>query len=642
MRTLLSFLFASALASAAIPAGAVWMIRSDATAGNVNGAFFNPQNGNFATDGTVDTNTGNTASPVFQTPSYNFASGDVGAWLWVKAGSNTFQVFCEIASVASNKATLTAGAGTCVSYDAANRIWSVATSVGIASTNTPTGITWGINYAWRTAAENSTTNDLATADGDATNCAVTSAGSPFGINHRGNGLKIATSTGWTPDWYEIQNTSGTTATLDKPCGSDGAQTGGNFRRGGAASLASTLDDDLFEKAIAGNDFVVKNGTITFGETVSIGAAGNNQNPVRLIGFNTIVGDAPQAASNQPLLSPTTTTFTFGNYWQAHHVQWTGTAAPVVNVGLNWLGYFVKVANTSSTADRVALSLTAAGATCKRCELISYFGRAGQVNSSGNSVEDSWLHGSKVCLIVTASNAINISGNLISDCTTGISVTAAVTVPLFIHYNTFYGQGQTGTAIDFATGNTTARVKSSIFTRWAIGINHADTTQTSGIDESNLFYSNATNTVGWPISASSYTTIDPSFANVTELTSSGASTTSTAVVQAAGGDGNIFQGAVTDNVDFLTVTSCTGCVGAVPGGKFLITSHTNTTVTVTPAITASSASSITWAIVRGHNFAIGAAAKAKGVPGAFPGGFTTGYMDPGAAQRQEAGGGTRIY
>ena len=46
-----------------------------------------------------------------------------------------------------------------------------------------------------------------------------------------------------------------------------------------------------------------------------------------------------------------------------------------------------------------------------------------------------------------------------------------------------------------------------------------------------------------------------------------------------------------------------------------------------------------------NFAIGANLKAKGFPGAFPGGLTTGYLDIGAAQRQEpaggSGGGLRI-
>ena len=44
-----------------------------------------------------------------------------------------------------------------------------------------------------------------------------------------------------------------------------------------------------------------------------------------------------------------------------------------------------------------------------------------------------------------------------------------------------------------------------------------------------------------------------------------------------------------------------------------------------------------------NFAIGTALKATGFPGAFPGGLSTGYLDPGAVQRQEGGssGGARI-
>ena len=46
----------------------------------------------------------------------------------------------------------------------------------------------------------------------------------------------------------------------------------------------------------------------------------------------------------------------------------------------------------------------------------------------------------------------------------------------------------------------------------------------------------------------------------------------------------------------------------------------------------------WYIIQGRNFAIGTNLKAEAYPGLFPGGLTTGYMDIGAVQRQEAGGG----
>jgi hypothetical protein len=50
------------------------------------------------------------------------------------------------------------------------------------------------------------------------------------------------------------------------------------------------------------------------------------------------------------------------------------------------------------------------------------------------------------------------------------------------------------------------------------------------------------------------------------------------------------------------------------------------------------SAISYQLTTGHNFAIGTNLKAKGFPGAFPAGLTTGYLDIGAAQRQEAGAG----
>lgn len=618
---------------AAIPGGAVWNIRSGATAANANGAFFNPGNTNFSTDGTVDTNTGNTASPVFSSLSYNFVAGDVGAWLYVKSGSDTYPGWYQIASVASNKATLTASTGAGVWHNSSTRIYTISTSAGIASTGTPSSITWGIDYSQSTSALCSPSDMVI--DGT-TNTDITSATCVFGVRHIGNGLRVASGTGFTAGWYEIASIpSGATARLDRAVGTV-SSTGGTGKVGGSASLASgsaPTDDTFFENAVAGNDFFVEAGTYAIGGTVSISAAGNNQNPVRIIGYNAIRGDNP-TGSTRPLFNTSTATFTFGQYWQLRHIQVTGTAAPVIALSLNWLGYHVKITNTSSTADRVALSLTAAGASCKRCEVISYWGRAIQVNST-NSVEDSYIHGSKVGILATSSNVTNISGNIISDCTTGISVTAAYTSPIYIFGNTFYGQNQNGTAIDFATGNTTPRIKNNIFTQWATGINHADTTQTSGIGEANLFYANTTNVAGWIVDSSSYTTTDPAFAGANSTLNSTGATSATTVLTAAGGDGTIFNGTITDGVDFLTIISCSGCTT----GKYAISSHTDTTLTVSPSI--GTASSIVWVVVRATDFTPGSAVVGKGAPGVLPGSVGTSYSSPGAIVRPGSSG-TRIF
>src|SRR5690349_2615049 len=104
---------------------------SDGTTGN--GGGFDRGVSGFATDGTVDTNTGNTTAPVFSSASYNFVAGDVGAWLYVKSGTSTIPGLYKIASVASNKATLTATIGTASLEDG-----SLNVAAGIATVGTPT------------------------------------------------------------------------------------------------------------------------------------------------------------------------------------------------------------------------------------------------------------------------------------------------------------------------------------------------------------------------------------------------------------------------------------------------------------------------------------------------------------------------
>src|SRR6185503_9870086 len=76
-----------------------------------NGGFFDPgQTAGMNTDGAATSATGN--SPVFSSASYNFVAGDVGAWVYIALGTNWTPGWYQIASVASNVATLTATIGT--------------------------------------------------------------------------------------------------------------------------------------------------------------------------------------------------------------------------------------------------------------------------------------------------------------------------------------------------------------------------------------------------------------------------------------------------------------------------------------------------------------------------------------------------
>src|SRR5690349_16220768 len=112
------------------------------------------------TDGAATSATG--TAPVFSSASYNFVAGDVGAWVYIASGTNWTPGWYQIASVASNTATLEATAG--VAYLA---YITPTTANGCATTTSPTGATWTIDYSQQNAAQ-CTYTDLASAGAGAT------------------------------------------------------------------------------------------------------------------------------------------------------------------------------------------------------------------------------------------------------------------------------------------------------------------------------------------------------------------------------------------------------------------------------------------------------------------------------------------
>lgn len=635
MRLILPLILTSLL-HAAIPPGAIWSIKTGSTASNVNGAFFNPGNANFPTDGTVDTNTGNTSTPVFSSASYNFVAGDVGAWLYVKSGTNTYPGWYQIASVASNKATLTAASGSGVWHNSTSRTYTTSTSDGIASVGTPTSITWGIDYSQGTTATKNGITDLASSNGTSNPCDVTSAGSAFGINHIGNGMKITAGTNWTATWYEIVNVTGSTATLDKACGSAASISSGTFYVGGSLPLGSS-DDAVFEMGVAGNDFLISNATYTIGGTVSIAAAGGSQAPIRIIGYNSLRSDKP-TGSTRPIINAGANTFTYAANWDNYYIQGTGSAATAFALGSGGKTLWSKFTNTSTTAARNALQASA-DSLVAFCELISYRGYAINLGGTNAVLIANYIHDSDVGVRDNvAANTAHLQNNLIiGNVTAGVQTTAAVTSQVSLIGNTIYGAAnKLGKCVDFATGTTDVRLINNIISGCTTGVYHADA-QTVGTDMYNAYYNNTADTNNWALGVGSITGTNPSFTSVTQLTHTGTVTSSTNVLTDTGAD---FSG-VTDNVDFVTITGGSGT--GFTTGKYLITSHTGTTLTLSSNLTSSgSGSSITYEVTLGKNFAVGGSMAGLGIPGVFPAALTTGYMDIGAVQRSASGGGTRIY
>ncbi len=616
----------------AIASTTLWEIRNGATANNVNGGGFNPGNANFLTNATTDSNTANTSAPVLSSASYNFVAGDVGAWIYIKSGTNWTAGFYKIASVASNKATLNAAIGAAVQFNSTTGEWTPSTVVGCATVGTPTSGTFGIDYSQQTAAVINNT-DLACPDGDAAAPTVTSAGSPFGVRLVGNIIHITAGVGYTAGWYEIVSVSGTTATLDRAIGTNGAKSNGTFYVGGGMSMNSTLDQDFLAAAIPSNIYFVV-GAITQGEAISLPftADGTDLLSIKVRGYTTVRGDNPTLASNMPSWNCSTFNFSPGIAWEVRYISFTGTAATVVTFSWQTTMSFCKVVNTSTTANRVALEPSSAngGNVFTFIEAISYRGIA---MKGGNSITYCYIHDSNIG--ISDENAgissVDISNNIIADnVTSGLHMNRGSLWALTITGNTFYGSGtgasHVGKGFNGAT-STSSHMKhyNNLYVAFDEAIDFASV-QNAVITNYNNFYLNTTDVTNF-YKGPNDLAVDPQFANVGFLSGSTA-TTSGSVLTQSGGDFST----VTDGVDFVYIVSGTG----ITAGKYKITSHTSDTITVDIAPGTSAVADKVWRIVTGHDFRIGGNLKAAGFPGLFPAQLTRSYLDIGAVQRQELG------
>jgi len=270
----------------AFNAGTQWSVRADGSETICAGGF-NPQNTNMATDGAATSATGNSA--VFSSASYNFVAGDVGHWVFIKSGTNWNPGWYQIASVASNVATLSSAIGDGVVFPGANlttnfALMKATTVAGVATVASPTSATWSVDYSQSAAAFIAYTDMVI----GGTTTQYTSAANPVGKNKVGNHIRVTSGTGFTVQTVEIVSTSGTTATCDKSLGTGGS-TGGNGYLGGSYRGPQLL---MALPVIAGNTVWCKAGAYTWSSATSNGTLGRTTvvSATQCIGFNSKRGD----------------------------------------------------------------------------------------------------------------------------------------------------------------------------------------------------------------------------------------------------------------------------------------------------------------------------------------------------------------
>lgn len=592
----------------AIAATTIWEINGGSVASNAGGGGFNPANAGMLTDLTTDTNTANTSAPVCSSASYNFVAGDVGNWLYIKSGTNWTPGWYKIASVASNKATLSAAIGSASVVQITNQVTGTAhgiygtnTAAGCATVGTPTGGTFTMDYSQNTTSIISGVADF-NATGGSTN--LTSVSSPFTPVMVGN-LFHQTTTGvggfGVVGWYEIASyTNATSVVLDRTPNSGTASVSTTGYVGGALSMNSTLDDDVFEVSIAGNMWFAKNnGTITMGEAISVALAGTAAAMLMLVGYNARRGDNPTGTS-RPTFDAVANAMAFVTRWNLYNMIWTGTASTMMSAGVSNKVVNCKFTNTSTTNAQVALTSNSPGFIFN-CEMVSLRGSAYiPVANNNPSVICCYIHDSNVGYL----NSGTVTFNEVKGCifegnvTAALQYTAGFTGTIDVTNNTFYGsENKLGIGISMATGVTNVLALNNIFYGFATGVSHADT-QSQGYDDYNDYYNNTADVTSndkWQKGVHTLA-VNPTFTNVTQITGTGASS-STNVLTDATKDFTAL-GVTTNDYCYLSAGTGTGIALKV----YKITAVGTTTITLSSNITSSgSGSAITYQITLGHNF-----------------------------------------
>ncbi len=310
------------------------------TGTDVNGGVFDTGVTGFPTDGAATVAT--TSAPVFTSASYNFVAGDVGAWIYIGAGTNWLQGWYKIASVASNAATLTATIGS-ATLAASGYATGPSTVVGMATTASPTGATWGIDYSQQDAAEIAFT-DMVIA---ATTTNFTSVLKPVGKNFVGNSINVTAGTGFTVQRVIVDHTNTITATCDKSLGTT-ASTGGTGNLGGGLLTLGTAIVTL--PLVGGNTVHVKSGTYTLTSVVTVYALASSAHANTVMGY----GSAHYDGGTKPLITTATNS--------THLFQWTSTATPAY--------YFanLSMSNTAGTRfDAFIANANASGVWIDNCK-----------------------------------------------------------------------------------------------------------------------------------------------------------------------------------------------------------------------------------------------------------------------------------
>lgn len=646
----------------AIGINSIFEIRSGATSANANGGLFNPERTGTLNDLAATSSSGQSSTPTVSSVSYTFTAtdGDGTCWLFIQSGGTFVPGWYLITSVSAGVATLSAGVGAAIKYTtyANGRSLALNTATGCATTTTPTSGVFMIDYSQRNGAIIAGSTDF----GSTTIAPTTLNSATGGFTQAmvGNGFhQITTGTGafGLLGWYEIVTvTDANNLVLDRTPNSGTASVGCTGSIGGAISLQSNSvtaglsDDAVFENGLGTNGsgatmFFIKNGTYTQLQSITVAAVGGTLAPIKVFGYNSIRTDGLGAnlGTNRPTINLVATAVTWAANWERYNIIETGTTSSMDTIGAANKVVHFKVTNSSITNNRYCFSCTNTLVPFfEDVEAMSYRGLILDAVSGATPInmDSCYFHSSAYVSNdgYTSSQRILFTNCIFADMFTGVINFAGVlttALPTFLNC-TFYGaENKLGVGINVATTGTAVYFRNCIFYGLVTPVVYADLqTVTGGFSNYNNYYNNTNSNTNYPLGSNSLA-LDPQFSNVVQRTGTTATTNTTLGNHLVDANATFVTWGITAGVDTVYISSGPGVVFT---NYSILSVDSETQLTVGETILADATANHVWQITTGHNFNIGTNLKAQGFPGVFPGALTTGYMDVGAAQRQEQSSG----
>jgi hypothetical protein len=381
----------------------------------------------------------NTTTPVFVSASYSFVAGDVGACVFIASGSNWKPGFYRITGTNSGAAILNATSGQWLSYTASPQSMVISTTTGAATTASPTGATWSIDYSQQNGAQFTYTDltDLATGT------SMTSAGNPFGKQQVGNSVVInnqGTGNLFVLGRFTLISVSGVTGTFDRNVSTGAGANGG----GGMGGALATLNQAAVVMIGSNRMWVQYNASAfpfasNWTWNPSGVSPGGTVTYTRISGYNTYRGDNP-TGSSRPV------------------VQSTGTATAMINpsiAGGNLFENLIIDCNNVASSEGIKLGTTNSNSIIRNIQVKNFKVYGIHLNSgTQNSVENCEVNGGAS----GSTNGINLgTSNFLLNCyvhdcqCTGISVGTACSVVRCLVYNCT-GASSDGIAVASSTLN----------------------------------------------------------------------------------------------------------------------------------------------------------------------------------------------